>query len=306
MNKAEIGVTRISGIDVAADRFVSVNGPPITEMTGWGLTVRTAEAEYHLHPAITYELHYQLPFFVLVHTFNGAQGRLGMGTDPLAPWTAEGRGSCLVPPGLRMRIVQETPLEFIAIGIAPERFARIAAAAAPGWEVTRAFAKVADPALAAIFGEIRRSMIAETVATGGYLDALLDAMLVRLIGWHLAPSAERAEGPERLAPAIARRLAAAIEAALQGPIRVADLAAAEGLSRAHFSRAFSQTFGMGARDYILSRRIARARTLLTDTDRSASEIAMCCGFANPSHLTTAFRNEMGLTPTAYRRALKKD
>ncbi|MEM7686513.1 MAG: AraC family transcriptional regulator [Pseudomonadota bacterium] len=30
---------------------------------------------------------------------------------------------------------------------------------------------------------------------------------------------------------------------------------------------------------------------------------MRCGFANPSHLTTAFKQELGLTPTAYRRAL---
>ncbi|MEM1382326.1 MAG: AraC family transcriptional regulator [Pseudomonadota bacterium] len=107
------------------------------------------------------------------------------------------------------------------------------------------------------------------------------------------------------APALARCLAQAIEDRLGGPIRVGALAAGVALSRAHFSRAFTQTFGMAPRDHILSRRTARARTPLTDTALAPSEIAMSWGFANPSHLNTAFRKEIGLTLTAYRQALQK-
>lgn len=297
--------TRIAGIAVATDRHVSVNGPPTGSMPLWGLSMRTEEVEYHLHPAILYELHYQVPFYIFVHTFNGAQGRLAIGEEPLADWTADARGSCLVPPNLAVRIIQKTPLEFLALGVDPARFERIARAAAPAWSATPEIFKTTDPALAALSSEMRRCMISEPLGTADYLDGLTDAMLVRLITRHLAPVSELSEGPEMLAPALARRVAERIEESLGGPIRVTDLAETAGLSRAHFTRAFARKFGMPPAQYIMSRRIARARSLLVDTDTPVTDIAIACGFANPSHLTTAFRKEIGLTPSAYRRALAK-
>ena len=305
MPNSGLSTTRISGIEVATDRYVSVNGPAVAEMPQWGLTTTTEKIEYHLHPAICYELHYCVPFYILVHTFNGAQGRFAMGKDQLAPWVADAHGTCLIPPGLPVRIVQETPLEYLAIGIATEFFERVKGAV-PDWSGVPEFFKTTDPALAAISTEIRRSMIAEALGTGPYLDALTDALLTRLITWHLAPSSDQTDGPEALSPAVAKRLARTIEEMLAGTIRVTELAEGVGLSRAHFSRAFANSFGTPPRDYIRSRRIARARTMLTETNFSASEIAMRCGFATPSHLTTAFKQELGLTPTAYRRALSRN
>ncbi|MEM6461244.1 MAG: AraC family transcriptional regulator [Pseudomonadota bacterium] len=304
MTKPALTTTRISGIDVATDRYVSVNGPPVTAMPSWGLTTKTADAEYHLHPAICYELHYCVPFYILVHTFNGAQGRFAVGDERLGHWVADAQGTCLIPPDLPIRIIQDTPLEFLGIGIHPERFDRVAKNASIEWRGMTDMFKTTDPALAAVCSEIRRCMIAEPLGTGDFLDALTDALLTRLVTWHLTPTSEEVEGPEILSPALARRVAQTVETMLDRPIRVAALAEEAGLSRAHFSRAFAHRFGMPPRDYIRSRRIARARAMLTDTVLSVSAIAMGCGFATPSHLTTAFRLELGLTPTAYRRALR--
>ena len=306
MNAPETDVIRISGIDVATDRFVSVNGPPVPKLPSWGVLLNTAQVEYHLHPAITYEVHYKVPIYVIIHAFNGAEGRFGMNEDPIGPWRIDARTTCIVAPEQQVRVVQTKPLEFLGLGVAPERVERIAAIAGADWRGLDSLFKTIDPALSALCTEIRRSMISEPVGAGDYLDALTDALLTRLIGWHLTTPAEVSEGPEMLAPALAKRIGQRIEEALDGPIRVARLAEEAGLSRAHFSRAFARVFGASPRDYILSRRIARARRMLTDTDLSASEIAMRCGFSNPSHLTTSFRQEIGLTPTAYRRALARD
>lgn len=305
MNVPKTDVTRISGIAVAKDRFVSVNGPPLTRSPKWGLTAQTAEVEYHLCPAITYELHYQLPVYVVVHMFNSARGRYGAGDGPMVEVATEAHRTGLVPPGMAMRIIQDTPLEYLVIRVAPERFNRIAGSTAKGWSGLQEVFKTVDPALTALCTEMRRCMIAEPLGMGDYLDALTDALATRLVSAHLAERSDNPEGPEMLSPAMARRLAQVVEDRLDGPIRVSDLAEEAGLSRAHFSRAFTRSFAAPPRDYILSRRIARARTMLTDTDLSASQIAMRCGFANPSHLTTSFRQEIGLTPTAYRRALAR-
>ena len=52
--------------------------------------------------------------------------------------------------------------------------------------------------------------------------------------------------------------------------------------------------------YVMSRRLARARELLERTDRSALDIALDVGFKTPSHFTSLFRREYGVTPRAVR------
>jgi len=56
------------------------------------------------------------------------------------------------------------------------------------------------------------------------------------------------------------------------PIDVDDMAAAAGLSRAHFTREFRRVFGDTPRGYLLTRRLERAAALLRNTDRSVAEI----------------------------------
>src|SRR6185437_11090761 len=52
------------------------------------------------------------------------------------------------------------------------------------------------------------------------------------------------------------------------PLGVDDMAAAAGLSRAHFSREFRRVFGVSPHVYLLTRRLERAAALLRTTDRS--------------------------------------
>jgi AraC-like DNA-binding protein len=50
----------------------------------------------------------------------------------------------------------------------------------------------------------------------------------------------------------------------------------------------------------MTRRLARARELLERTDRSALDIALDVGFKTPSHFTSRFRREFGVTPREIR------
>jgi AraC-like DNA-binding protein len=84
------------------------------------------------------------------------------------------------------------------------------------------------------------------------------------------------------------------------PLDVAELAAAAGLSRAHFSREFRRTFGETPHAYLLTRRLERAATLLRTTDSSVAEICMTVGLQSVGSFTTSFRRTYGKTPTAYR------
>jgi AraC-like DNA-binding protein len=84
------------------------------------------------------------------------------------------------------------------------------------------------------------------------------------------------------------------------PLEVDDLAAAAGLSKAHFSRVFRRTFGESPYVYLLTRRLERAAALLRDTDHSVAEVCVEVGLQGVGSFTTSFKRMFGMTPTAYR------
>jgi len=86
------------------------------------------------------------------------------------------------------------------------------------------------------------------------------------------------------------------------PIDVADMAAAAGLSRAHFTREFRRVFGDTPRGYLLTRRLERAAALLRNTDRSVAEICLDVGLTSVGSFTTSFTRMYEMSPTAYRAA----
>jgi AraC-like DNA-binding protein len=84
------------------------------------------------------------------------------------------------------------------------------------------------------------------------------------------------------------------------PLDVDDLAAAAGLSRAHFSREFRRAFGESPHAYLLTRRLERAAAMLRTTDRSVADICFSVGLQSVGSFTTSFTRTFGSPPTAYR------
>jgi AraC-like DNA-binding protein len=86
------------------------------------------------------------------------------------------------------------------------------------------------------------------------------------------------------------------------PLGVAEMAAAAGLSRAHFSREFRRSFGESPHQYLLTRRLERAAFLLRHTDRSVIDICLDVGLQSVGSFTTSFTRMFGLSPSSYRAA----
>src|SRR5262245_4128360 len=107
-------------------------------------------------------------------------------------------------------------------------------------------------------------------------------------------------GRERLANHTLRRIRDYVENSLADDLDVSALAAVAGLSPAHFARAFAATVGMTPFRYVMARRLARAREWIERSDRAVLDIALDLGFKTPSHFTSRFRREFGVTPRAIR------
>ncbi len=84
------------------------------------------------------------------------------------------------------------------------------------------------------------------------------------------------------------------------PLKVDDLAAAAGLSRAHFSREFRRAFGEPPHAYLLTRRLERAAALLRATDRSVADVCLSVGLQSIGSFTTSFSRTFGVSPLVYR------
>lgn len=106
-----------------------------------------------------------------------------------------------------------------------------------------------------------------------------------------------------LAPSRRRQVLEMIESRLGEPLSLAALAEAVSLSQSHFSSMFRVSTGLSPHQYILRRRIARAKRLMRDPVKSIIEVALECGFATPQHFSQVFRVLTGSSPSEYRRGL---
>jgi AraC-like DNA-binding protein len=106
-----------------------------------------------------------------------------------------------------------------------------------------------------------------------------------------------------LAPWQERRAKALMEAELDGPVPMGQIAGACGISVAHFARAFKLTTGLPPHRWLLERRVERSKSLLMTTALSLVDIANTCGFAEQSHFTRVFTKRVGISPGAWRRAV---
>lgn len=64
---------------------------------------------------------------------------------------------------------------------------------------------------------------------------------------------------------------------------------------------FREAYGASPHQYILAKRVERAKALLLATDLPIAEIALETGFSSQSHLTTAFGRFTGVPPAEFRR-----
>lgn len=73
---------------------------------------------------------------------------------------------------------------------------------------------------------------------------------------------------------------------------------------AHFSRVFKQLIGMNITAYIMTKRIIRAKQLLSENDLNISIIAEMCGFESLPHFHAMFKRVLGMTPAAARKSAR--
>jgi AraC-like DNA-binding protein len=102
-----------------------------------------------------------------------------------------------------------------------------------------------------------------------------------------------------------RRAKELLSANLDGATTLKEIAQECRLSVSHFSRGFRQTVGVAPHKWLLSFRVDSAKKLLREQEKTLSDVALACGFADQSHFTRVFTRMTGISPGAWRRGLEQ-
>jgi AraC family transcriptional regulator len=95
-----------------------------------------------------------------------------------------------------------------------------------------------------------------------------------------------------------------IEAHLNEDVSLEAIAAAANLSVFRFARGFRKATGQPPHQYVIGRRMERAKALLRSSDAAIGEIARRVGFSSQSHFTAVFTRRCGVPPARYRQSCR--
>jgi AraC family transcriptional regulator len=208
----------------------------------------------------------------------------------------------LVPAGTQFKWHTFGPIEFAHLYISPTMLASTALRFDRVNELTL-IERVGcrDPLLESLYRamllELRRPHAPHIL----YLDSLLETFLLRLLIGHTSAHLRGPKPRETLPAFRLKRVIDFVEAHLGSPLNLADLTRVAGGSIFHFSRAFKNTTGYAPCQYVLQRRLIRAKLLLTTTDWPLASVAKACGFHDAIHLSRTFSRLVATTPARYRR-----
>ena len=86
-------------------------------------------------------------------------------------------------------------------------------------------------------------------------------------------------------------------------ITIRDIAQACACSQSTVCHVFKQYTGKSIKKYIDNLRINQAKRLLSTSDLPINRIAQLCGFSNINYFPTAFKKQIGISPTEHRRQI---
>jgi AraC family transcriptional regulator len=208
----------------------------------------------------------------------------------------------IVPAGTEFKWQTRGPIEFAHLYISPDLLTRTASR----FDRSNDLALIdrvgcEDPLLQALYcsmlAEIRQRPAPDTL----YLDSLLECFVLRLLRDYSTATLRPQQRRESLPRFRLKRVLEFVEANLGGQVTLTDLADAAGGSVFHFGRAFKNTAGITPCNYVLHRRVERAKVLLTTTDLPLASVAEACGFHHSAHFAKSFSRTVGKTPTRFRR-----
>ena len=223
----------------------------------------------------------------------------GLGQHPVSA----GQGFMIFPTEITVYTASmETPWDYVWVGFSGEQAGNLVRSAGitpenPAFDLGR-YAETALSIAYSIYDDLSLLQQNASAAMGG---------LLRLMAY-IAQSRYDA-APRQLSSAgedIYQRAMWLLNANYQrSGFRIEDAADFVGLSRSQLFRIFKAQCGRSPQSVLGELRLSHAKRLLSGTGLSLTETALSSGFSSAARMGEVFREELGVTPTAYRKNAQK-
>ena len=245
-------------------------------------TLECGRYRLQLLPECSYETAFRAETTTLGFAFDAQRGQHALGSDRQVPFLRRPNSVAVTPAGCDVFSRSRTGGEYLLISGFSEKTSDPVTDRPAGHAATAA-------------NSLRLLMLgAEPVPALAVEDCIRDL-------WSAAGTLSRSPKAARwMTPARFARLTDLIEARLGEDLRLADLAHAVGVSESLLSRALSAYSGQTPHEFLVSRRLSRAREQLETTSHSMAMIAQDCGFSSHAHMSSTFRRRLGVTPSRLR------
>jgi AraC family transcriptional regulator len=301
-----LGVENRSGLDRIRVRQDGENVelvPGIPTLSSAGSPWEGVLFERHFHGPFTTRMHQHLSHFICVHLSEPApfiwRSRLEQGKK-----TIQSGSVILVSRGAEDSIAFPKAVKRILLNLEPSLLKR----ALPEGNTSRDVEfihqwGVRDPQTEYTVRALEADLEAGLPTGKLFGESLLCALAIHLQNRYAVTPPTNWLPRNGLPKARLNRVIEYVDAHLDQEIRLSALAETAGMSAHYFSELFKQSAHLSPHQFVLRRRIDRARELLSDPAIAIHEAALGTGFSNLSHFTKVFRRITGMTPTSYRAAL---
>ncbi len=211
-----------------------------------------------------------------------------------------GKEACFCPANTTHWTRWEQPLSFTVVTFEPALFNQILEQIyvcarpdfLPQWQIF-------DPTIQGIVNTLKADLVAGSPAGKIYGESFLTSLAVHLVkNLSVLPL----KLPQRIVSSYAKQKEVLdfIEAYLDTDISLEDLAKIARVSKFYFCRLFKENMNVSPHQYIIRRRVERAKELLKNSELTTVEIALSCGFTHQSHLSRHFKRLVGVSPRKFR------
>jgi AraC family transcriptional regulator len=163
--------------------------------------------------------------------------------------------------------------------------------------------QVRDTELETLCWAMKREMELRYPSGRLYLDGLALAVASRVVVKHSSVAKLTEERNEGLGGRRLKQVLSFIEDQLAEDLSLERIASVAGISASHLNSLFRISMGVPVYQYLIQRRVERAKTLLLQDGLSMAEIALAAGFAHQSHMARHMRRVLGVPPRAMKRLL---
>jgi AraC family transcriptional regulator len=161
--------------------------------------------------------------------------------------------------------------------------------------------QIRDAQLENICWALKAEMEANYPSGRLYVDSLAVSVASRLVSTYSSVAQRTTAKNGGLGGRRLKQTLAYIEDHLSEDLSLSRIASVTGVSASHFKTLFRESAGVPVHQYVIQRRIERAKDLLMQGKLSIAEIALATGFSHQSHLARHMQRSVGLSPRAMKR-----